>query len=128
MKNDTEKLDNIRFIQYLNRRILEEAEEAILGELPGDRGDGVQPEQRRDDNTVVGATPEQLTVDQKKRVILKRRNRMWGIKNPIIWILEKIADTELKIAKAQPPELANDPQTPMDEKDIALMRDYVNRN
>lgn len=125
MTKDTDQLDNIGYIQYLNRRILEEAEEHITGRLPGDAGEGVVPV-RADDKDATPPTPAQLEVSAKRKVILNRRHRMWGIKNPIIWILEKIADTELKILKGRPPASVDAPP-PMDEKDIAIVKDFLNK-
>ncbi len=118
MPKYTDKLDNITFIQYLNRLVLEEAEVAMTLELPSETMDEEDEELKK--------TTEYKKARQSKRNILRRRNRMYGLKNPLVWVFEKIADTELKIAKHQPAS----PQTPppLDERDAALVQEYLRRN
>lgn len=126
MNQQDNQFDNITFIQYLNRLVLEEAEKAITEELPGDRGEGVVPVRANDDNTVPTPTAEQSKVSADRRAILKKRHRMWGIRNPVVWMLEKIVDTELKIEKNRPtPTSATEPA--LTEKDAALVKHYLAR-
>lgn len=114
MTKNTDNLDNIQFIQYLNRKVLEEAEEAMTLELPGDE---LAPKDKNDKNPKPELTAEELKIAGERRIINRRRHRMWGIRNPIVWMLEKIADTELKIARYRP-EAQQAPQLSEREEEL----------
>lgn len=133
MKNDTENFDNIDFIRRLNRLMLKEAEEAIIHNLPGD--EIISKKEHEMYRNEAGQEKIEyykwLTAEQKaalieKKKILKRRHRMFGLSNPIVWVLEKIADTELKIAKQHiaQPEVAS---PTIDEKDMALVQRFLEK-
>jgi hypothetical protein len=131
MTKDTDNFDNINFIKYLNRKVLIEAEEAMTLDLPGD--DKIPPTPVRADDEHAQPfveSPEEQRKDAenqvKKKNILKRRNRMYG-KNPLLWAFEKITDIELKILKNRTPVAIPDAPEPMDEKDIALVQEFLNK-
>lgn len=143
MTKETDNLDNISFIQYLNRMVLEEAKIAITTDLPGDDEIPASPvrveKDKNGQNIGVSGdnsepvpeappkTEEQEINEMLKKNILKRRHRMYGIKNPLVWVLEKIADTELKIEKQRPSAPAKSKEEPMvlGDKDQAIIKHFI---
>lgn len=115
MTKDTDNLDNISFVQYLHRKVLEEAEEAMTLDLPGDDQEALPAEAE--------LSPEQKQNKIKKKNIIKRRMRMW-LKNPLLWVFREIVDTELKIDKQRP---ATNTPPPMDEKDAELVQHFLDK-
>jgi hypothetical protein len=128
MTKNNDTMDNIEFIQHLNRLILEEAEKSITDGLPLDNKLSVEDSKKQEE--AIGkcssvAEKERLSV---RNAILHRLARMFGKNRGVVDVLEKLADTELKIDKQRPAAPREDHKpVPMDDRDIALVMDFVRK-
>lgn len=92
--------DNIGYIHTIQRKLLDAINGMLTQRMPE------EPEER-------------------KRV-LEEQERILGPKNSIAGVLGDVADTELKIEKQRPP-VAPPPTENLDDKDIAVVRHYLER-
>jgi len=135
MQKDHETIDNINFIKHLNRLMLEEAEDAIVQDLPGD--DLAPPPTTVVEghdaagNALAKPVSDPLSAMREKLAIMKkniqrRRVRMFGARKPIVTVVGEIADTELKIARQQPVAATIAPS--LDQRDLDLLREFVEKS
>jgi len=98
-----DSLDNIGYIQYLNRQILKLINSILMGSLPID--------------------------EHLKKTALEKDARVLGNKSNMAQVISEVADTELKIEKQRMPvSNAPPPDVPMDEKDVSLVNQYIDKN
>ncbi|MDX2073466.1 MAG: hypothetical protein SFX19_03765 [Alphaproteobacteria bacterium] len=128
-QNNQQNFDNIDFIRFLNRIILEEAFKMITEGLPCDNK--ITPGNQQDAQK---ANDPKWSVEERERnaqrnILIHRHMRMWGKDKPATDTLGDIADTELKIEKYRPsqPERQPNKPPPLDERERELFRELLRR-
>ncbi len=126
MTHNTPNFDNIDFIRFLNRIILEEAFKMMTEGLPCDNK--IDPDSKKE---VDKQNPPKWSADEKEKnaqhnIMTHRHRRMWGKDKPATDMLGDIAETELKLEKQRPSSVAQ-PQKPppLSEREMELFRSFV---